>query len=257
MRDSENKLQISEEIYEYIPFAYVPLPRKRNPVLVLRSDNSVIIRLLVYPYRTSKLKLNGTFTDDLVNLTAAFLNQIKEVTGFEGSVNAYIYSVKSVVDSFAYVALTNELLKLLGGHLDKELISSARTIDAQIGADDSILALRDYVFHKGPYIWRRGEESVELSDYDNLSISYEVLQEVDMKYLEPIEYDLITRLSGLATIDIARNLRNKKVLKKGLRAINSMWHLVYGVPLPEDNNELNVIVKGLGHAYLIHVTIEG
>lgn len=243
------KYSLRKEVIERIPLAFVPLPGRRNPVLIVKSTNSVVIDVTV-DLGGEGLELNGPVTDDLINAVAAFINEISKVTGFEGGVKVEIYGTKEVIDSFLYAAVTNSVLEILGGKVDEALIRSANIIDSRVGVDDSAKALRSYVRFSRPYLWREGEGAIELGH--EILIDYEVIDKEVMNYVEPLEPDVITHLAGVSVIKASQSLRDRQELIRATRLINSLWHLIYGIPLPQEK-ALRVVIKGLGQAYVIEV----
>ncbi len=247
--EGRQKYSLRKEVVERLPLAYVPLPGRRNPVLIVKSTNSVVLDVTV-DLGGEGLELNGPVTDDLVNAVAAFINGLSKVTGFEGGVKVEIYGTKEVIDSFLYAAVTNSVLEILGGEVDEALIRSANVLDSRIGVDDSVKALRNYVRFSRPYLWREGEGAFELGL--EALIDYEVIDKEVMNYVEPLEPDVITHLAGISIIRASQSLRDRHELIRATRLINSLWHLIYGVPLP-DEEALRLVVKGLGQAYVIEV----
>lgn len=238
------------EVAERIPLAFIPIPGRRNPVLIVRSTNSVILNVTV-DLGGEGLELNGQVTDDLVNAVAAFINGLGTVSGFRGSVRVEVYCGREIIDSFLYAAITNLVIEILGGGLDSALIRSANVLDSRVGVDDSAKALRNYVRFRRPYIWREGEGALELGS--DVVVDYEVVGKEHMRYVEPSELDLITHLAGMSVIRASQSLMSRSEMLKAARLINSLWHLIYGVPLPSSDESLRLVIKGLGEAYIIEV----
>ena len=247
--EGSERYSLRREVVERLPLAFIPLPGRRNPVLVIKSTNSVILDVTI-DLGGEGLELNGQVTDDLVNAVAAFINGLGRVAGFNGGVKVGIYGTKEVIDSFLYAAITNSVLEILGGKVDEALIRSANVLDSSIGVDDSAKALRNYVRYSRPYLWREGEGAFELGF--NALINYEVIDKEVMDYVKPLEPDVMTHLAGISVIKASQSLKNRSELLRAARLINSLWHLIYGVPIPRDDS-LRLVVKGLGQAYVIEI----
>lgn len=245
-----------KEISEWIPLIHVPIPGRHNPVFVVPTTNTAVVEATIIPRDEEGIEIAGNVTDDLINAVAAFYNFIRKEAGANVRVSVAAYATGTINDAFLYVAMTNAILEVLGGTLDKEILSAASIIDSQLGADESVAALRQYTLHDRPYVWRRGETPVEADEQTRIEAT--IVDEHDMNFMEPIMPDLITHIAGMAVIEAFRNFpRNIEALRKAVRANNALWHLIYGVPLPKDEEKLQVVVKGLARALLTEVEILG
>ncbi len=251
-----SKPRIMKEVTEWIPLIYVPIPGRHNPVFVVPTTNTAVVEAEILPEDEEGIEIAGNVTDDLINAVAAFYNFIRKKVGANIKIRIAAYATGPINDAFLYVAMTNAMLEVLGGPLDKEILSATSIIDSQLGADEAIVALRQYILHDRPYVWRRGETSIEADE--RTSIEATIVEEHDMNFIEPIMPDLITHIAGMTVIEAFRNFpRDIEELRKAVRANNALWHFIYGVPLPKDEERLQVVVKGLGHALLTEVEILG
>jgi hypothetical protein len=238
---------LKREVFEFIPIAYIPLPKRNNPVVVVKTSNTAIIEL--DENEGENLEIWGVSSNELINLVAAFTSRMKEETGVDVGFKIKVYLSKEINDAFLYVAITNMIIEYLGGGLDKEMIESAQVIDKEVGSDDSIMALREYNLHAGkPYIWRRGEGAITLGK--KLMFDADVVDESDMEFIEPVNYDIVTHLAGLSSISFFNVLKGKENLRRVVRLMNALWYLVYGVTVPDTGKDVYVVVKGLGKAYI-------
>ncbi len=238
---------MKKEFFEFIPIAFIPLPGRNNPVVVVKTSNTAIVEL--EEVEGENLEIWGASSNELINSVAAFIKKLKKETGIDTEFKVKVYIAKEINDAFLYVAITNTIIEYLGGSLDRDMIESAQVIDAEVGCDNSILALREFSLYAGkPYIWRRGEGAITLDK--EIMFDLDTVDESLMDFIEPINYDIITHLAGLGSIALFNSLKGKEDLRRVVRLMNALWYLVYGVTVPNTGKDIYVVVKGLGKAYI-------
>ncbi len=230
-----------KEIRERVPIAYLPIPGRSNPVVVASTYNSLIIDVR----NADRQLITGTVSDEVESMMAAFLKKLNDEVGELPPLEITVFTSSPVIEAFTYVAITNAVLEYLGGTFDEDIIKAAQRIDRFIGADHSILALREDPLRSPLYIWREGEGAVESDREIFIDVSkYKVLK---MNYSRFPYLDIVTHLAGVATIDIFRRFCEGEVPEE-LRVLNALWHVLYDIPLRRWERSPYSIVKDLSGA---------
>jgi hypothetical protein len=233
----------SYELREYIPVFAIPIPKRHNPVIVVPTYRSLSVELK--PDDDYGLRFEGLITPPIKSLVRTFFMLIEKEAGIP---HGFVIKVSGAIshEGFLYVAITNKILEYLTGPLDEEIIKSAMAIDSEIGTDDSIKALRLSEILDNAYIWRASEGYVTCSN--RLIVDAEVVRSFEMKYESPEFIEVITHLAGLTVIELFRAIEEGLITDKIItliRTYNSLWHILYGVPVPEINQGLIVSIKDI------------
>ena len=225
---------------EYVPLFYVPIPQRHNPVVVVPTPNRVTIR--VKSSSTGSIVISGYLSNEVINLINIFLSVLRSEVGELPGLSINIEAVtKSEGDeevelnsSYLYVAVTSAITYFLSGEVGNEITESAKVLDRTIGVDDSVLALREFnkIEDGHAYIWRLNEGYIE-SD-KKVILKLRKASKYPMSYIEHEFTDLITHLAGVASIRAFEKLLSGEPVVSELRALNAIWHMLYGVPLPHE-----------------------
>ncbi|MEM4428121.1 MAG: hypothetical protein QW036_05170 [Zestosphaera sp.] len=156
---------------------------------------------------------------------------------------------------YTYVHATNTILELLGGKLDSDIIEAAWRIDSKIGLPHSVFGLRLADLIGRPYIWRFGEEYVEIDK--PLVAEVTDISEVALQSLTDQPFiDYLTHLAGNVIISVFSNLREEKDVSKFLRLYNALWYVLYGVQPPKSEKGLALIFPDIDKAFSVEVIIK-
>ena len=247
--------KVKKELTEWIPLIYVPIPNRSNPVLVVPTGKRVIVEASIEG-DGGGIEIEGDVSDEVAAAVASFYQTLRKETASTALMRLSIQHSGKLNETFMYVALTNAMLESMGGPLDRRIVAAAEVVDAEVGVDDSVYALRKHVFHAKPYIWRRGEGEIELTSH--VVAQTEVVGTAELNYVEPLDPDVVTHLAGIAAIEGFRTLSAKdKEFRRALRLSNSIWHLIYGIPLPREEGKCFAVIKSLTHADLLEVELVG
>lgn len=215
--------------FEYIPLFCIPLPQKYNPVIVTPIRNSRIA-VSVELIREEGLELSG-IDNVLERYILSFYQFIYDELGFDHGFR--IRSEGSTLyKGFTYVAITNSMAKLLAGRLTNEVYEFLNMIDNRFGIPQCITALRVYERIGEAYIWRYGDDAVNMGRFDvfvkgSSSIS-------DSVHRNPIIDDaqinnILTRLIGLVIIGIYNTIGSHDInlLNNYINVFNKIWESIY------------------------------
>ncbi len=221
---------------EYVPLFYVPIPKRHNPIVIVPTYNKVAIK--VSTSSSDSIIISDELSTEVTNLIKIFLSllqsEIGELPGLVIKVAVENSGKIGINSTYLYVAVTNAIMYFLSGEVSSEITESAKVFDRTIGVDDSVLALREFTSVKDghAYIWRLNEGYV-MSDKQVL-LKLQKVNRYLMNYVEHEFTDLITHIAGVATIRVFEKLFNNKSITSELRTLNAVWHILYGVPLPQE-----------------------
>jgi len=241
---------------EHVPLIHVPIPGRRNPVLVVPTTNKVAVEAKVVPEGRT-LKLPANIPQEVVEITTNFYSKLLEEVGISASVEVTAYVGSTAYVPYAYVAVTNAIIGALSGGIDEEILWAATTVDSALGVRDGVKALRFSAVKNRPYVWRSGEGIIEASR--ELTVVVSTVAVRDLSVLdEPVEVDTLTHLAGMAVVTAFRAMEEGGTLQgliPALRLANALWHALYGVELPATTREeIHAVVEGLrGNAIVLRV----
>jgi len=248
-------VRVKYEFTEHAPLIHVPIPGRRNPVLVVPTTNEVRVEAKVVP-EGRFLKLPANIPREVVEAITNFYSKLLEEVGISASVEITAYAGNTAYTPYAYVAVTNAVVGALSGGIDEEILWAATTVDSALGMGDSVKALRFSAIKSRPYVWRSGEGIVEASREFTVAINTVAVRDLSMLD-EPVEVNTLTHLAGMAVVTAFRALEEGTLhgLIPALRLANALWHALYGMELPATTREeTHAVVEGLrGKAIVLRV----
>jgi len=249
----EEVVRVKYEFTEHVPLIHVPIPGRRNPVLVVPTTNKVRVEAEVIPEGKS-LKLPANIPQEVVEVAANFYSKLLEEVGISASVGITAYVGNLAYVPYAYIAVTNAVVGALGGGVDEEILWAATTVDSALGVGDGVKALRFSAVKSRPYVWRSGEGIIEASREFTTTVSTVAVRDLSMLN-EPVEVDALTHLAGMAVVTAFRALEKGGMLQElipALRLANALWHALYGVELPATTrDETHAVVEGLRNKAIV------
>jgi len=249
-------VRVKYEFAEHVPLIHVPIPGRRNPVLVVPTTNKVMVEAEATPAGRT-LKLPANIPQEVAEIATNFYLKLLEEVGISASVEITAYDSDAAYAPYAYVAVTNAVIGALSGGVDEEILWAATTVDSALGVGDGVKALRFSAVKSRPYVWRSGEGIIESSREFTTVINTVAIRDLGIPG-KLIEVDTLTHLAGMAVVAAFRTLEEGGMIRElisALRLANALWHALYGVELPATTREeTHAVVEGLrGKAIVLRV----
>lgn len=241
-------MKLTRSGYVWVPLFHIPIPNRHNPIMFFPTTYEILTEAEVVE-ETSRISVSGSVDPLFVeNKIREFLKLLSSELGVGFSLKLRVRTSSKSLREHTYVHATNTVLELLGGKLDSDVIEAVWRIDSKIGLPHSVFGLRFADLIGKPYIWRLGEEYVELDKpliAELRSISEVVLQPTtDQSFI-----DYVTHLAGNVIINIFSYLREEKDLSSFLRIYNALWYILYGVQPPKSEEGLALIFPDIDKAF--------
>lgn len=248
-------MKLTRSGYVWVPLFHVPIPERYNPIIFFPTTYEILTDSKITG-ETSRISVSGSvdphFVEDKIR---EFLKLLSLELGMEFSIELNVRASSKSLREYTYVHATNTVLELLGGKLDSDVIEAAWRIDSRVGLPHSVFGLRLADLVGRPYIWRLGEEYVELDKpliAEVINISEVVLQPLTDQPL----IDYLTHLAGNVIINVFSSLREERNVSRFLRLYNAMWYVLYGVQPPQSREGLALIFPDADKAFSAEVIIK-
>jgi hypothetical protein len=238
----------------WVPLFHIPIPKRHNPIIFFPTTYEIHTSAEMTE-SASEITVSGSVDPRLVEGKIwEFIKSLSSELGMEFFLKLRVRASENSLREYTYVHATNTILELLGGKLDRDVIEAAWRIDSKIGLPHSVLGMRLADLVGKPYIWRLGEEYVELDKA--LIAEITGVSEVELHPLDnPPFADHLTHLVGSVIINIFSNLREAGELRGLLRLYNALWYALYGVAPPQKEG-LVIIFPDLDKAFSAEVIIK-
>ncbi len=224
-----------------IPLLYTPIDAN-NPVLSLLDNTDIEIGITI-GREGFRLRDNGVGDSAGLGETLEKLLQLihRELGGPNIGVEVALSHPYSLG---LFVAIEVELLRTLG--LSKqELVDLAIAINDKLGLSNTVSNALIHTYYRGvPLVYRNGEEAIELDGlFNDCRIVYggrrlRLAKPTSLLNIEAIRASVI-HLGGYNVIHTARCLLSRglrkcrEILYDGLRMLNGLYYIVYGIKPPE------------------------
>lgn len=248
-------MKLTRSGYVWVPLFHIPIPNRHNPIMFFPTTYEILTDAEVTE-ETSRIFVSGPADPSFIeSKIREFLELLSSELGMEFSLRVRVRTSSKSLREYTYVHATNTVLELLGGKLDSDVIEATWRIDSKIGLPHSVFGLRLADLVGKPYIWRIGEEYVDIDKpliAEVMSLSEVVLQPLaDQPFI-----DYLTHLAGNVIIHVFSNLREEKDVSKFLRLYNALWYVLYGVQPPKSEKGLALIFPDIDKAYSAEVIIK-
>ncbi|MEM1603290.1 MAG: hypothetical protein QXL29_00275 [Zestosphaera sp.] len=248
-------MKLTRSGYVWIPLFHIPIPDRHNPIIFFPTTYEILTEAEVVR-ETSRIFVSGSIEPSFIeSRIREFLKLLSSELDMEFSLRLRVKTSSKSLREYTYVHATNTILELLGGKLDSDIIEAAWRIDSKIGLPHSVFGLRLADLIGRPYIWRFGEEYVEIDK--PLVAEVTDISEVALQSLTDQPFiDYLTHLAGNVIISVFSNLREEKDVSKFLRLYNALWYVLYGVQPPKSEKGLALIFPDIDKAFSVEVIIK-
>lgn len=248
-------MKLTRSGYVWVPLFHIPIPNRHNPIMFFPTTYEILTDVKVTE-ETPRISVSGSADPSFAeSKIREFLDLLSSELDIEFSLKVRVRTSSKSLREYTYVHATNTVLELLGGKLDNDVIEAAWRIDSKIGLPHSVFGLRFADLIGKPYVWRIGEEYVNIDKpliAEVMNISEVVLQPLaDQPFI-----DHLTHLAGSVIIYVFNNLREDKDVSKFLRLYNALWYILYGVQPPTSEKGLALIFPDVDKAYSVEVVIK-
>ncbi|RLG73619.1 MAG: hypothetical protein DRO08_01575 [Thermoprotei archaeon] len=230
-----------------IPVLYTIIPKRRNPVIVAKTEERIAFEVEIKKIGSNELHLifeNVSNVEPLRSFVTEFLKGLGE-KGLKIVVN-----VKKVFKSFkisTYAILSAHLMKILGEELGYEISLNDIEKYAPLLEDQKlinylplIMALRIAALNNKSLVYRLGEGWVNLPSKNSVEI-YMINMANGVRSRETIgDIDLLAHVEGVNVLRAVQSIRSKGSLERHVIMEEALQYIIYNI---EEIIDLNMYFK--------------